>query len=98
MVALSGYVDTKRDIPQPGPAKQGQPVVAPPPMQALKFAIYQTMWEQGVTQAALSEALGIDGRQVRRILDLDHNSRLVHLVAALRVLGKEVLVEVKDAA
>jgi len=45
------------------------------------------MGEQGVTQARLGELLGIDGRQVRRILNPDHESKLSQLEAALAALG-----------
>ncbi|MGH8489736.1 MAG: hypothetical protein ACREXS_12940 [Gammaproteobacteria bacterium] len=40
----------------------------------------------------------IDGRQVRRILDLDHNTRIDHLLRALEVLGKRVSVAISNAA
>jgi antitoxin HicB len=52
------------------------------------------MCEQGVTQVQLGELLGIDGRQVRRILDLDHESKLSQLEAALAALGLRASVSV----
>jgi len=45
-------------------------VVCLPPLAALKLAIHDAMTQQKVTQTALAERLGIDARQVRRILDL----------------------------
>ena len=70
VVALSAYVDDGRPIPSPSRAKRGQPVVCVPPLAALKLAIHDAMTQQRITQTALAERLGIDGRQVRRILDL----------------------------
>ena len=70
VVALSAYVDDGRPIPSPSRAKRGQPVVCLPPLAALKLAIHDAMTQQKVTQTALAERLGIDARQVRRILDL----------------------------
>lgn len=64
----------------------------------MKLAIYQSMRDQRVTQAALGERMGIDGRQVRRILDLDHNTSLTHLVQALKCLGKHLVIDIQEAA
>ena len=86
-VALSGYLDDGRSLPVPGKAKRGQSVVILLPRVAIKLAIHEAMCEQGVTQAQLGVLLGIDGRQVRRILNLDHELKLSQLEAALAALG-----------
>ena len=70
-------------MPIPSKAKRAQPVVAVPPRVAIKLAIHAAMREQAMTQAQLGERLGVDGRQVRRILDLDHESKLSQLESAL---------------
>ncbi|MCX7147673.1 MAG: type II toxin-antitoxin system HicB family antitoxin [Sulfuritalea sp.] len=93
-VALSSYLDDGRLLPVPSKAKRGQPMVVLPPRVAIKLSIHEAMCEQGVTQAQLGELLGIDGRQVRRILDLDHESKLSQLEAALAALGLRASVSV----
>lgn len=98
VVALTGYLDDRLDIPQPSQPKRGQSLVALPPMIALKLAIYRAMREQEISQSELARRLGCDSRQVRRILDLDHNSRLDLLSAALKALGKRLLLDVQNAA
>ncbi len=95
VVALSAYVDDGRPIPSPSRAKRGQPVVCLPPLAALKLAIHDAMTQQKVTQTALAERLGIDGRQVRRILDLDHESKFSQIEAALDLLGLRASVSVE---
>ena len=85
-------------IPPPSRPKRGQACAVLAPMVAGKLAIYQAMREAGLTQAALAERLGCDPRQVRRLLDLDHRSRLDQLEAALAALGKRLVLEVRDAA
>ncbi|MBI4800567.1 MAG: hypothetical protein HY794_17905 [Desulfarculus sp.] len=45
IVALTGYLDDRRDIPQPSKPKRGQHLVA------LKLAIYQAMRDQGLSQS-----------------------------------------------
>jgi antitoxin HicB len=93
-VALSSYLDDGRALPVPSKAKRGQPIVVLPPRVAIKLAIHEAMCEQGVTQVQLGELLGIDGRQVRRILDLGHESKLSQLEAALAALGLRASVSV----
>ncbi len=96
--ALAIYVDERRDLPRPARPRKGQRAVALPPMAAAKLAIYQAMRDQGVTQVALARRLGCDPKDVRRLLDLMHRSRLDRLEAALAALGKRLVVEVRDAA
>lgn len=93
-VALSSYLDDGRPLPVPSKAKRGQPLVVLPPRVAIKLAIHEAMCEQGITQAQLGELLRIDGRQVRRILNLDHESKLSQLEAALGALGLRASVSV----
>ncbi len=98
VVALSGYMDERRDIPMPSLPVQDQRTIPLPPQIAMKLSIYQGMRDQGITQAALGKRMGIDGRQVRRILDLDHNTSLYSLVGALKALGKELVIDIREAA
>jgi len=96
--ALAIYVDERRDLPRPKRPRKGDRMVALPPMAAAKLAIYQAMRDQGVTQVELAGRLGCDPKDIRRLLDLMHNSRLDRLDLALAALGKRLLIEVRDAA
>jgi len=98
VVALTGYIEERRDIPTPSKRKRDQAFVHLPAQVAMKLAIYQGMRDQGITQATLGECIGVDGRQVRRILDLDQNTSLSQLVRALKCLGKELLIDIRNAA
>ncbi len=98
VVALTGYIEKRRDIPPPSSPEPGQKTVPLPPQVAMKLSIYQEMRDQGITQAALGERMGVDGRQVRRMLDLDHNTSLSHLTLALKCLGKELVIDIREAA
>ena len=86
-VALAGYMDDHMDIPVPSAPAPGQPTVSPSPMVALKLALYQAMRDQGVSQLRLAGLLHCDARQVRRLLDLDHQSTVNQLMDAAEVLG-----------
>ena len=95
VVALSGYLDDRRDIPKPTKPKVGQKSVALPPLIASKLAIYQAMRDQGITQSDLASRLRCDARQVRRLLDLDHHSRMDFIDDALHELGKMLIVDIR---
>ncbi|HLB41416.1 MAG TPA: type II toxin-antitoxin system HicB family antitoxin [Gammaproteobacteria bacterium] len=95
VVALSGYVDEKRDIPKPSKQKASQKTVVLPPLIASKLAIYQAMRDQGVNQSDLADKLHCDTRQIRRLLDIDHHSRMDLIDDALHELGKKLVVDIQ---
>ena len=98
VTALAIYVEERRGLPRPNRPRRGQRTVALPPLAAAKLAIYRAMRDQGVTQVELARRLGCDPKDVGRLLDLMHRSRLDRLEAALAALGKRLVVEVRDAA
>ncbi len=96
--ALAIYLDEGRELPRPSRPRTGRRPVALRPMAAAKLAIHQAMRDQGVSQMELARRLGRDPKDVRRLLDLMHRSRLDRLEAALAALGKRLIVEIRDAA
>jgi antitoxin HicB len=97
IAALGGYINARRDIPNPSLLKSGQIVVTLPPLAAAKLALYQTLREQGMNNVELGRRLGISEGAVRRLLDLDHRSHIGQVDAALSVLGKRLTVTVEAA-
>ncbi len=86
-VALQSYIEDHEDIPRPSRRREGHPVVEVSPAIGLKLVIYQAMREQGISQMRLANMLHCDARQVRRLLDLDHNSTMNQLLDAFAVFG-----------
>ena len=75
IAALGGYVEGRHPIPAPSPVR-GRATVALPVLVAAKIALYGAMHEQGVSNTALAERLGLSEGAVRRLIDLDH--RIAH--------------------
>ncbi len=98
IAALGGYVEMRRDIPEPSRPKRGQESVSLPPLVAAKLALYQAMRDAGVSGTSLARRLGLTEGAVRRLLDLDHRSHIGQVETALSVLGKRLVLEVRDAA
>lgn len=98
LTVFTAYMHDGDDLPQASRMKRGQKGVEIPLMVTVKMAIYQAMKAQGITQNYLGTKLKCDGRQIRRLLDLDHNSRFDQIEAALQVLGFKLAMAVEKAA
>jgi len=96
--AVAGRINRGDDIPPPSACRKGQYRVPVPPQMAAKAALYLAMRQAGISKVALAERLGCDEKEVRRLLDPRHASRLPRLAAALRVLGSELTVGMTKAA
>jgi antitoxin HicB len=73
-------------------------VIRLPALQAAKAALYLAFQASGIRKAELARRLGMPSANVDRLFDLNHRSRLDHIEAALRALGKQLEIETKDAA
>ena len=94
---ISAMISDRKDIPLPSPAK-GRPVVALTLLGALKVAVYRAMRERGWRKADLARAMGLNPRQIDRLLDLRHRSTVAQLEQALAVCGKRAEIGVKALA
>jgi antitoxin HicB len=68
------------------------------PQTLTKLALYLAMREQKVNNSELARRLGVHERVLRRMLDPQHATKAERIQAALAVLGKQMTVEVRDAA
>jgi antitoxin HicB len=57
-----------------------------------KAALYIAMREAGVTKTELAKRLGVDEKEVRRMLDLRHGTRLPRIAEAVCLLGKQFVI------
>lgn len=96
LAALGGMAKLRRAIPSPSVIGRFHVVV--PMLPAAKLALYLAMREHGLNNVTLAAKLGKQENEVRRMLDLDHQTRIGALETALGVLGKRVASEVRVAA
>jgi len=97
--ALSIYMDKRAGIPVPSRPRSGRfRWVGLGALSEAKVALYVEMRAAGVRKAELARRLGWQRSQVDRLLDLNHQSRLDQVEAALRVLNKRLSVRVENAA
>ena len=96
--AFISYMEDRRAIPDPSPIKRRGAYAVLPALTEAKLALYSTMRAGRVGKADLARRLNCHLPQVDRLLDLQHGSRLDQLEGAFRVLGKELSVQILDAA
>jgi antitoxin HicB len=96
LAALGGLAKLKRDLPEPSTKGRFRAVV--PMLQSAKLALYQAMREHGLNNVTLAHKLGKQEGEVRRMLDLDHSTKIETLENALWILGKRIATEVREAA
>jgi antitoxin HicB len=95
--AFMGYIEDRRPIPRPSPIRRKKWSVRLPALSKAKIELYEAMRAGKVRKTELARRLGVHMPQVDRLLDLRHASRLDLIEAALRSVGKRLLVEVEDA-
>lgn len=86
---LSAYILDRKDIPDPSPAN-GRATVSLTLLGSLKLEIYRAMRARGWRKADLARAMGLNPRQIDRLLDLRHASTVAQLEQALTVCGRAV--------
>lgn len=93
VAALGGYVALRRPPPRPS-AVRGRNTVTLDILTSAKLALSMLMSEKKVTNIELAERLGINEKVVRRLLDLDHMSRIDRLESALRLFDVKLQLSV----
>ncbi len=88
--AIAARLDDRLEIPEPSPAQTNEHLVILPIQTALKAALYLTMKEAAITKVQLARLLEVDEKEVRRILDPRHGTKLSTIERALAALGKQI--------
>ena len=96
-LVLLSYLQHGKALPKPRAKGRGLIDVAVAPDVAAKLAVLEFFTAAGITKSELSRRIGKDEKEVRRILDPKHPTKLPALTAALRALGKRLVVGVMEA-
>jgi len=89
-----------RNLPLPKPKARGSNLVpiAVEPAVAAKLAFLDAFREAGIGKSEFGRRIGKDEKEVRRLLDPKHPTKLSTLTDALRVLGQRMIISVEAAA
>ncbi|MDD1418910.1 type II toxin-antitoxin system HicB family antitoxin [Dolichospermum sp. ST_sed1] len=92
--AIALRIDDKLEIPQPSHPKNQEYLVAVPAQTAIKAALYLAMREKGISKVQLASTLNIHEKEVRRILDPHHATKLSTMERTLAVLGQRIELQI----
>jgi antitoxin HicB len=89
---FAAYILGKLDFPTPTKARRGEYLIAPPAETVAKAALYVAMREARITNVQLARQLGIDEKEVRRMLDPHYGTKLPRIAQAIKLLGKRLVI------
>ncbi len=96
-LALLTYAALGKLLPKPRAKSRNLVDIAVAPDVAAKLAVLESFATAGISKSELARRIGKDEKEVRRILDPKHTTKLPALAAALRALGKRLVVGVMEA-
>ncbi|KIZ43079.1 MULTISPECIES: type II toxin-antitoxin system HicB family antitoxin [Rhodopseudomonas] len=89
--------DTKALVKGGAKAKRSMMVAVAPDVSA-KLAVLEAFTAAGISKSELARRMGKDEKEIRRILNPKHSTKLPAMVEALRALGKRLVVGIEEAA
>lgn len=89
VAAMGGYAELRRKPPLPSTAR-GRRTIGLDVLMVAKLALLTALIDSGLTNVQLAHRLSVSEKVVRRLLDLDHPSRIDRVEAALASLGKRL--------
>lgn len=94
---FAAYMLGKLEFPAPSKVRRGEHVVAPPAETIAKAALYVAMKKAHITNVQLAKQLGVDEKEVRRLLDPHYASKLPRIAQAIALLGKRLVIGLEAA-
>ncbi len=79
-------------FPTPSKPRRYEYSIAPPAETMAKAALYMAMSEAGITKVQLAKQLGVDEKEVRRLLDPHYGSKLPRIAQAIQLLGRRLVI------
>jgi antitoxin HicB len=95
--AMAGRIRRNESIPAASPVGSEQYAIPLPAQTAAKAALYLAIRQANITKVELAERLHCDEKEVRRLLDPRHASKLSRLESALAALGQHLVIGVTAA-
>ncbi|MDP1527581.1 MAG: hypothetical protein Q8M20_17390 [Rhodocyclaceae bacterium] len=91
------YMIEGLSFPNPSKAKRREHLVSPLAEAMAKAALYVAMREAGISKQQLAKRLGVDEKEVRRLLDPHYGSKLPRIAQAIQVLGQRLVIGLEPA-
>ena len=86
------YIIEGIEFPEPSKARRREGLAAPPAGTLAKAALFVAMREAGISKLQLARQLGVDEKEVRRLLDPHYGSKLPRIAEAISLLGQRLVI------
>lgn len=96
--AIASCIADGEDIPVPSKAGKGQYSISLPAQTAAKTALYIAFKNSGMKKSVLSRKIGVTEKEIRRMLDPWHPTKLPRIEMALVALGYHLSVTMTETA
>ena len=96
--AIAVCISDGLGIPKASPVKKGQHAIPLSAKMSAKAALYIAVHEEGISKSELARRLGVDEKEIRRMLSPRHQTKLPRIEQALNLLGRRLVVSMKKAA
>lgn len=94
---FAAYMRAGLAFPAPTKSRRGERLVSPPAGTMAKAALYVAMREARITKVQLATRLGVDEKEVRRMLDPHYGSNLPRIAQAVATLGHRLVIGLEPA-
>lgn len=91
------YLTEGLDLPPRSKVRRREHLVAPPAEAVAKAALYVAMRQAGISKVQLAKRLGVDEKEVRRLLDPHYGSKLPRIAKAISLLGQRLVIGLEPA-
>jgi len=95
--ALSFFAEDGKPFPKASAPRPGEHLVFVSALVQAKLALIKRMAELKMSNVDLAARLGVDEKAVRRLINLNHESKLSKIEAALALLGKRLEIAVEES-
>jgi antitoxin HicB len=92
--AIAARIDDNLEISEPSSLQTEEQIVVLHIQTALKATLYLSMKEAAITKVELAKLIEVDEKEVRRILDPRHGTKLGTIERALAALDKKIELQV----
>ncbi|MFH1932176.1 MAG: type II toxin-antitoxin system HicB family antitoxin [Pseudomonadota bacterium] len=96
--AIAVSITDNLDFPFPSPIRKGQHAIPLTAQMSAKAALYIAVRETDISKSELAHRLGVDEKEIRRMLSPRHQTKLPRIEQALLALGYQLSVSLQKAA
>ncbi len=94
---FAAYMIEGIDFPASNKDKRREHLVAPPAETMAKAALSVAMRKAGISKMQRAKQLGVDEKEVRRMLDPHYRSKLPRIAQAVGLLGQRLVIGLEPA-